>query len=73
LPVIFYQDCWQPWIDDRRNGDAVKFMLRPFTAEKMNCYRGLSWQTWRIGRASWGESGKKDSGDLRLAGVTAGN
>jgi hypothetical protein len=27
------------WIDDRRNGDAVKFMLRPFDAEDMDCYR----------------------------------
>jgi hypothetical protein len=39
LSVILYQDAWQPWIDDRRNGDAVKFMLRPFTAENMEYYR----------------------------------
>jgi putative SOS response-associated peptidase YedK len=39
MPVTLYPDVWQQWIDDRRNGEAVKFMLRPFEAGDMDCYR----------------------------------
>jgi putative SOS response-associated peptidase YedK len=39
MPVILQDTHWQWWIDDRRNGDAVKFMLRPFDAGDMDCYR----------------------------------
>jgi putative SOS response-associated peptidase YedK len=39
MPVILYQDAWQPWLDDRRNGKDVKYLLRPFHAEDMDCYR----------------------------------
>jgi putative SOS response-associated peptidase YedK len=39
MPVILQDTHWQWWIDDRRNGEAVKFMLRPFEAGDMDCYR----------------------------------
>jgi putative SOS response-associated peptidase YedK len=39
MPVILYQDAWQEWIDDRRNGQDVKYLLRPFHAEDMDCVR----------------------------------
>ena len=39
MPVILQQTHWQWWIDDRRKGDEVKFMLRPFEAGDMDCYR----------------------------------
>lgn len=39
MPVILPKEHWQWWIDDRRNGEAVKFMLRPFDARGMDCYR----------------------------------
>ena len=39
MPVILQDMHWQWWIDDRRNGEAVKFMLRPFEAGDMDCYR----------------------------------
>jgi len=39
MPVILQYAHWQWWIDDRRNGEAVKFMLRPFEAGDMACYR----------------------------------
>ena len=38
-PIILDKTHWQWWIDDRRNGAAVKFMLRPFEAGDMACYR----------------------------------
>ncbi len=39
MPVILQNQHLQWWIDDRRNGEAVKFMLRPFHADDMDCYR----------------------------------
>jgi putative SOS response-associated peptidase YedK len=39
MPVILEHSHWHWWIDDRRNGEAVKFMLRPYEAGDMNCYR----------------------------------
>jgi putative SOS response-associated peptidase YedK len=39
MPVILDSSHWQWWIDDRRKGDDVNFLLRPFEAEKMDCYR----------------------------------
>jgi putative SOS response-associated peptidase YedK len=39
MPVILYPDDWQRLIDNRRNGNDVKHLLRPFHAEKMDCYR----------------------------------
>jgi len=39
MPVILYKDAWQHWIDDRRNGKDVNYLLRPFHAEDMDCYR----------------------------------
>ena len=39
LPVIVHPVPLQWWIDDRRDGEAVKFMLRPFEAGDMDCYR----------------------------------
>jgi putative SOS response-associated peptidase YedK len=40
MPVILDSSYWQWWIDDRRRGEDVKFLLRPFDAEDMDCYRG---------------------------------
>jgi putative SOS response-associated peptidase YedK len=39
MPVILDSSYWQWWIDDRRRGEDVKFLLRPFDAEDMDCYR----------------------------------
>jgi putative SOS response-associated peptidase YedK len=39
MPVIVANDYWQWWIDDRRNGKDVKFMLRPFHTEHMDWCR----------------------------------
>jgi putative SOS response-associated peptidase YedK len=39
MPVILQDAHWQWWIDTRRNGEAVKFLLRPYSAEDMDCYR----------------------------------
>jgi putative SOS response-associated peptidase YedK len=39
MPVIVHPDHWLWWIDERRDGEAVKFMLRPYPAEDMDCYR----------------------------------
>jgi putative SOS response-associated peptidase YedK len=39
MPVIVHPDHWLWWIDERRAGEAVKFMLRPYPAEDMDCYR----------------------------------
>jgi putative SOS response-associated peptidase YedK len=39
MPVILYQDAWHQWIDDRRNGREVTYLLRPFHAEDTDCYR----------------------------------
>ena len=33
MPVIVSQKHYFWWIDDRRDGEAVKFMLRPYPAE----------------------------------------
>jgi putative SOS response-associated peptidase YedK len=39
MPVIVHPDHWLWWIDERRDGEAVKFMLRPYPPEGMDCYR----------------------------------
>jgi putative SOS response-associated peptidase YedK len=39
MPVILQSSHWQWWIDDRRKGEDVKFLLRPFEAGDMDCYR----------------------------------
>jgi putative SOS response-associated peptidase YedK len=39
MPVIVHPDHWLWWIDERRDGVSVKFMLRPYPAEDMDCYR----------------------------------
>ena len=39
MPVIVHPDHWLWWIDERRDGEAVKSLLRPYPAEDMDCYR----------------------------------
>lgn len=39
LPVILQDEHLQWWIDDRRNGEAVQFMVRTFDAQDTDCYR----------------------------------
>jgi len=39
MPVMVHPDHLQWWIDDRRDGEAVRFMLRPYNAGDMDCYR----------------------------------
>ena len=39
MPVIVHPDYWLWWIDERRDGESVKSLLRPYPAEDMNCYR----------------------------------
>ena len=40
MPVIIPPDYYLQWIDNERySGDFVKFLLRPFPAEDMACYR----------------------------------
>ncbi len=37
--VILHPNHWLWWLDDRRNGESVKSLLTPYTAEDMDCYR----------------------------------
>jgi len=39
MPVIVHPDHWWWWIDERRDGESVKSLLRPYPAEDMDCYR----------------------------------
>ena len=39
MPVIVHPDHWLWWIDERRDGESVKSLLRPYPAENMDCYR----------------------------------
>jgi putative SOS response-associated peptidase YedK len=39
MPVIVHPDHWLWWIDERRDGESVKSLLRPYPAEDMDCYR----------------------------------
>lgn len=39
MPVILSPDHFLRWIDERRDGESVKSLLRPFPAEDMDCYR----------------------------------
>jgi putative SOS response-associated peptidase YedK len=39
MPVIVSPNHYLWWIDERRDGEAVRFMLRPYPAEDMECCR----------------------------------
>jgi putative SOS response-associated peptidase YedK len=39
MPVILHPSHWQWWIDDRRRGEDVKYLLRQFDSGDMDCYR----------------------------------
>jgi putative SOS response-associated peptidase YedK len=40
MPVIIAPDAYLRWIDNGRyDGNSVKFLLRPYPAEEMDCYR----------------------------------
>ncbi len=39
MPVIVHPDHWLWWIDERRDGESVKSLLRPYPAGDMDCYR----------------------------------
>lgn len=39
MPAILQREHWHWWLDERRNGEDVKALIRPYAAEDMACCR----------------------------------